>query len=108
MDPQLKAQCRQRIYVARLSSRDSFGDPTYAAPQPIMCRCEDDQETANGPDETELKTKKRIVTEEQVLTTDRIWLPGDLPTDDSKARSPVSVQELPDELGAIDHYETIV
>jgi hypothetical protein len=108
VDPQLKATCRQTIYVARLASVDSFGDPTFAAAQPLRARVEDDQETQYGADEQEAKTRKRIVTEEQVLLTDRIWLPGDLPTDASKGRTPVSVQELPDELGVVDHFETIV
>jgi hypothetical protein len=108
MDPQLKAQLRQRIYVATLVSRDAAGDPTYGAPALVMCRCEDDQEESDSTAGEELVTRKRIVTESAIHKTDRIWLPGDDRTDATLGRTPMKVQELPAENGTIDHYETIV
>jgi len=108
VDPQLRKTCRQRIWVAQLSAVDSFGDPSFGSPQPFMARVEDDQETEDRPEGEERLSRKRIVTEEQIRITDRVWLPGDSPTEATLARTPRSVQELPDERGVIDHYETIV
>lgn len=108
MDPQLKKTCRQQIWVSQLTSRDQYGDPSFGPAQPLMARVEDDTETSDQTDGTETRSRKRIVTEDRINLTDRIWLPGDSPTDASSGRVPFSVQELPDELGRIDHYETIV
>jgi len=109
MDPQLKATCRQTIYVARASTTNGFGDVSYGTPVPMQARVEDDVEDSDvGSEGVERRTRKRIMTEGRILTTDRVWLPGDSPATASLGRQPLKVQELPDELGVIDHYETLV
>jgi len=112
MDPQLKAQCRQRIYVARRTAVDAAGDPAFGSVTAIWARVEDDQSNTYASKDSgqgiELQTRKRVMTEEQILVTDRVWLPGTSTTDAGAGRTPLEVKELPDETGAIDHYETIV
>lgn len=108
MDPQLKAQCRQTIYVAKLASRDGFGDPTYGTPAAVLCRCELDEESSEAPDGQVLNTRHRIVTETEILKTDRVWLPGDSQADSTLARAVLKVQPCPGEDGTIDHYEATV
>lgn len=109
MDAQLKAQCQQIIHVATQSTRNSFGDPSFGAATAVQARVEDDQqEYGDSPDGERRRTRKRIVTESRINMSDRIWLPGDSPADPSLGRSPYQVQELPDERGGIDHYETVV
>lgn len=108
MDAQLKAQLRQIISVATQTSVSAAGDPSFAAPTAVAARVEDDVSTTSSKDGGERVSRKRIVTEAAIRISDRIWLPGDSTADASLARSPMSVQELPDELGSTDHFETVV
>ena len=108
MDPQLKATCNQVIFVSRLASVSNSGDPTYGAPVRVMARVEDDEENADSSAGTQRRTRVRIMTEEEIRDTDRIWIRGASPSDASLGRTPLKVQELPDESGAIDHYETVL
>jgi hypothetical protein len=108
MDPQLKAQLRQVIHVASLTSVSAAGDPSFGAAVAVNARVEDDVSNKYGSDEVERESRKRIVTESAIRLTDRVWMPGDSETDATLGRTPMSVQELPDELGVIDHYETVL
>lgn len=108
MDPQLKAQLRQVINVAPLTGVDAYGDQSFGAAVAVNARVEDDVSTKYGSDEVEQESRKRIVTESAIRLTDRVWMPGDSAADATIARTPMSVQELPDELGVIDHYETVI
>lgn len=108
MDPQLKAQCRQTIYVATEAARSSFGDPSFNAAAAVRCRCEPDDEASKVTDGEQRITRYRIVTESKINTSDRVWLPGDDQTNATLGRTPLKVQECPGETGAIDHYETTV
>jgi len=108
VDAQLKQQCRQTIYVATLTSVNTFGDGVYGSPAAVLCRCEPDQESADTAVGEELVTRYRIVTEAAINKTDRIWLPGDSQADATLARAVRKVQPCPGETGVIDHYESIV
>jgi hypothetical protein len=108
MDPQLRKTLQQIINVATVSSVDAFGQATYGTPVAMQCRLEDMTDDGDNPDREQITTRKRIVVEQQVNKTDRVWLPGDSPTDATLGRQPYQVQSVPDELGRIDHYELIV
>jgi hypothetical protein len=108
MDPQLKAQLNQTLWVATLAFRDEAGDPTFNAAAAVLCRCEPDEEESESAAGEERVTRYRIVTEGPINKTDRVWLPGDDHTVDAMGRTPMKVQPCFDERGALDHCETIV
>lgn len=108
MDPQLKLQLRQTIYVATAASRNNFGDPAYGTPTAVLARVETDTQEMETPDAEKRQTRWVIITESQINMSDRIWLPGVDQTQGSLGREPRQVDELFDEFGNVDHYETTV
>ena len=116
MDAQLKKQLAQTIHIASPASVDAFGQITYDPPVAIAARVEDLGSVKSGAsggaieveDGEEKSSKTLIITETAIDIMDRVWLPGVDQSDADLARRPLSVLALPDEKGAIDHYETRV
>jgi hypothetical protein len=116
MDPQLRSQLAQTIYVAAPSTVDSYGQVTYGSPVAVKARVELQRSTENGgrggslstSDGEESASSTLVITETEIKPESRIWLPGDNQADPTLARRPLSVLRLPDEKGATDHYETRV
>jgi hypothetical protein len=113
LDPQLRAQLAQTIYVASASTVDNYGQVTYGTPAAVKARVENLSSIDGGQggaigstDGEERASSMLIITETAIALSDRIWLPGDNQADPTLARRPISVLVLPDERGAIDHYET--
>ena len=114
MDAQLKKQLAQTIYIASPASVDAFGQITYDPPVATPARVENFGAVTSGSrggaieveDGEEKSTKMLIITETAITIMDRVWLPGVDQTNAALARRPLSVLALPDEKGAIDHYET--
>lgn len=105
MDAQLKKQLAQTIYIASPASVDAFGQITYDPPVAIAARVENDSSIKNDADGEEKASNMLIITETAIDIMDRIWLPGVDQSDAALARRPLSVLALPNEKGAIDHYE---
>lgn len=105
IDPQIKAQLAQTIYVATAASApDSAGDPTWAAAASRAARVEN-KRTMNGE---ELFSDTLIIVENSIGPSDRIWLPGIDQTDNTLARAPKAIYTRVDELGATSHFEVLV
>jgi hypothetical protein len=116
MDPQLRSQLAQTIYVAAPSTVDNYGQATYATPVAVKARVELQRSTESGgrggslstSDGDESASSTLVITEAEIKPESRIWLPGDNQADPTLARRPLSVLRLPDERGNVDHYETRV
>ena len=109
LDPQLRAQLAETIYVASPGSVDTYGQITYSAPTAVKARVEYRPKIGSKPGEGEEgESDTFVITESAISIVDRIWLPGDSQSDPTLARRPMSVLRLPDERGAVDHYETRV
>lgn len=106
LDPQLKKQLAQTIYVASASSVDSYGQASYGAPVAVKARVENDSSIKDDADGEERASSMLIITEDAIALSDRVWLPGDNQADATLARRPISVLVLPDERGNVDHCET--
>ena len=106
MDAQLKKQLAQTIYIASPASVDAFGQITYDPPVAIAARVENDSNVKDDADGEEKASNMLVITETAIDIMDRVWLPGVDQSDAALARRPLSVLALPDEKGAIDHYET--
>jgi hypothetical protein len=116
IDPQLRSQLAQTIYVAAPSTVDSYGQVTYATPVAVKARVELQRSTESGgrggaidnQDGEQSASSTLVITETEIKPESRIWLPGDNQADPTLARRPLSVLRLPDERGNLDHYETRV
>lgn len=106
MDPQLRAQLAETIYVAAPSTVDNYGQTTYATPVAVKARVEHLVSTESAQTGEESASSMLIITEGEIKPESRVWLPGDNQADATLARRPLSVLRLPDERGNVDHYET--
>mgnify|MGYP001437982469 CR=1 FL=1 len=99
MDPQLRAQLRQTIYLSQVIGRDDFNQPVYGSPQPVACRISDLQKSIEDVAGNQVVAFAEIVVDVPVNLEDRIWLPGDNPEDPNAAKSPKNRHNLTDEFG---------
>ena len=106
MDPQLKAQLRETIYVAAASSVDAAGDASFAAAASRLARVVNISDTIEQADGTKLKTTVAIITEAEIPMNSRVWLPGVDQSNNSLARVPRFVERAVDEKGNLDFYRT--
>lgn len=106
MDPQLRAQLAETIYVAAPSTVDNYGQTTYSTPVAVKARVEYLVSTESAQTGEESASSMLIITEGEIKPESRVWLPGDNQADATLARRPLSVLRLPDERGNVDHYET--
>lgn len=105
MDPTLRKQLRQTIYVATFTSVDGGNTPTYGTPAAVSARVVPTNGISTNAEGEEVVTTHQIVTAVEIKASDRIWLPGDATTT-ANARQPVSVTKGVDEFGNNDHWET--
>ena len=106
MDPQLKAQLRETIYVAAASSVDAAGDASFAAAASRLARVVNISDTIEQADGTKLKATVAIITEAEIPMNSRVWLPGVDQSNNSLARVPRFVERAVDEKGNLDFYRT--
>lgn len=86
---EIASKLTETVYVASRTSLDANGDPTYGDPRPVACRVERTKGvTDNGPSGTRTSISFTLVTVEQLLPTDMVWLPGSDTSDASAARMP--------------------
>ena len=102
----------QTISVASRTGLDPTGKPTYAAARAVLCRIEPTDGVAQGgASGTADATTFTIVTTEQILPTDLVWLPGVSSSSASAARSPggAGVQPATPLLGGgVIFYQTVL
>lgn len=108
MDPQLVGQLAQTIYVASATGVSESGGPTYGSPVARLARVETRVTQVRGTDGNLKTTSHWICTTGALGLNDRVWLPGADHTAADQAGLPISVDAIPDEHGATDHYETMV
>lgn len=112
MDPQLRSQCTSVIHVARINGRDGHGDPRYFPAARLLARVEKlntiKNSTGDGGGMVTEQTNTRIIVEEEIFTSDRVWLPGADSRDNNEADTPKKIEMYRTEKGAIDYYEVYI
>ena len=112
MDPQLRKQCTALIHVARINGRDAHGDPRYDRVLKRMARVEKlntiKNSTGDGGGMVTEQTNTRIIVEEEIFTSDRVWLPEADYNDDNEADTPKKVELYRTEKGDVDYYEVYI
>jgi hypothetical protein len=106
VDPQLKAQLAETIYVSTQASVDAAGDAAYNAPASRSARVVNKRDAIERDDGTILKTEVAIITEAEIGLAARVWLPGVNQNDASLARVPRFSERAITERGAIDFFRT--
>ena len=106
MDPQLKAQLKETIYIAAIATADAAGDTTFAAPVSRSARVVNTQETHEATDGTKYKTDVAIITEDEIPLNSRVWLPGVDQSNATLARIPRFVERATTERGTLDFFRT--
>ena len=112
MDPQLRSQCTSTIHVARVNGRDGHGDPRYFRPEKRPARVEKlntiKNSTGDGGGMVTQQTNTRVIVEEEIFTSDRVWLPGADSRDGNEADTPKKIEMYRTEKGEIDYYEVYI
>jgi hypothetical protein len=79
------------VTIASKSGRGNSGDPTYGAQSTIMARVEPVTKLVMGADGNEKMASTRMISESEVLITDRVWLPGDDTSEVNESKQPIKV-----------------
>jgi hypothetical protein len=108
LDPCIRSQLKQNIYIASPSGLSASGDKTYGTATCVKARVERRTNVIETADGQFKETTHRILTESAIDLKDRIWLPGEDQTDSSAARLPQRVDIGVDENGLTTHYEVQV
>lgn len=99
MDPQIKGQLKQTIYVATASSISSAGETTYGTPASRAARVVRKDIVVTGPGGEQRASSHTILTESEIALSSRIWMPGDSSADATLARVALSTEPVIGELG---------
>jgi hypothetical protein len=100
LDPQLRAQLKQTIYVAsRLGGLDEYGNPAYSTPKECRARIRDLQKLITDSKGQQVVAAVELLTDTPIGIQDRIWLPGADVTNPNQAQVPKNRQNLLGERG---------
>lgn len=107
-DPCFRKLMAQTINVAPNTGTSGFGDPSYGAAVAGTARVEPVNKKFYNANGEEVISEFAIYTEMAIGLLDRVWLPGDLPADPTKARVPMRIYKGIDEDGTLSHLEVFV
>ena len=107
-DPYADACLVQTVHKQRFMGRSSYGDPQYEAPTSHAAYVEGMRKAVRNVQGDMIQTSFFVLMNDEVCPQDRLYMPGVDPTDCDKARRPITIDAMPDENGAISHYEVVV
>jgi hypothetical protein len=86
------------VTKASKSGRGNSGDPTYGAQSTIKARVEHVTKLVMNADGNEQAAHSRLISESEILLTDRVWLPGDDTAEVNESKQPIAVghADIPD------------
>lgn len=98
-----RAWFNETITVAKLSSRNAKGDPTYGAQTTRKVRVERATKTIRTVEGTFTETETEVIgdgPDGEFDVTDRVWLPGANTADANASKVPVNVDLQKDKHGS--------
>lgn len=96
------------ITVQSVTGATTGGDPTWGDKRPIPARVEPKVRRVLNAEGQVVTTSHRIFTDDAVLSTDRVWLPGTDTTDAGASKGVAQVDDEVDLDGVTDHYEVLL
>jgi hypothetical protein len=101
----LAGMLTQQIVIERFTGRDNYGQPQFNPVQIIAdARVESKMELVRDRDGDERASSTQVVTLTVVNPADRVWLPGDDPTNPSDSIVPIAVSSAQTPAGDIVMY----
>lgn len=97
---------KSTITIASVTGRDSYGKALYGAQRTARARVEAMRRMVRKVNGDEAVASHRIYTCDQVLLTDRIWLPGANTASAEASNVPLAVAASSTPGGAYNLYET--
>ena len=91
----LRRFLHQEITVASVVAVDNRGQATLGPKRTVAVRVEGYRRLVRKANGQEATSDHKIFTDQTVLITDRIWLPGVDATDETKAKMPMSIDSVP-------------
>lgn len=79
------------VTKASKSSRANSGDPTFGTQTTIKARVEHRSKLIMKADGNEQMAESRLISESEILLTDRVWLPGDNTAVVNESKQPIAV-----------------
>jgi hypothetical protein len=79
------------VTKASRTGRSNSGDPTYGLQSTIKARVEHKSQLVMAADGNETVAKTRLISESQILITDRVWLPDDDTSVTNESKQPIAV-----------------
>jgi hypothetical protein len=80
------------VTIASETGRSNTGDPTFGAQSTIAARVEEIDQIVLLFDGNEARATHSVASEDEIKRTDRLWLPGDNTSDNTKARRALTVK----------------
>lgn len=111
MDACLKELLIHTINIRRVTGWSASGaNMTLGAATPVLAYVEEERRVTTEPNGNQVTTTHIIITEDEILRDDLIWLPGLDPNDLNLARKVQDVARYYDPFtsGTVDHYETVI
>ena len=101
----LAGMLTQEIVIERFTGRDNYGQPQFSPIQITAdARVESKMELIRDSDGDERVSATQVVTLTVVNPSDRVWLPGDDPTNASDSIIPIAVSSAQTPSGDIVMY----
>lgn len=105
LHPALRATMKQTMARAAMSTRNSYGEPTYGVAVDFLARFEDVKKLVRTASGEERMSEHRFTTETEINDTDGIWVPGATSGDTQTVRTPLAVMRAVDAAGNFSHCE---
>src|SRR4051812_28625091 len=107
MDFDLQRMLVKTINIKHVTDESSGGDESLTAAIPMLAHVENVLAVGQEQGGTESTMNHLVITKDPIIQDDRIWLPGDDPSDVNLGKHPLGpVRIFYDPFdGSVDHYE---
>lgn len=97
----LTSMLTQTVYLASFVSLNEYGKHTYGSPRAVKARVEGQQRNVRSQAGDEVISSHVVYLAEEVLPTDRIWLPGADSTSAEASNVPLTITSSPRPTGGV-------
>ena len=104
LDPQLKSQLAQTVWIADETGRGVDGKPAYGARRSLPARVVGRIQQVRNTTGEEVQSMRQLILEEKISRNSKLWLPDEDP-DTDRGHRPVAVAERFGEKGELDHVK---
>ena len=89
------------VYVASHASVNEYGKNTYGTPRAVKARVQGQQRNVRSQAGDEVVSSHVVYTAEEVLPTDRLWLPGKSTSSAEESNVPLTITSSPHPMSGV-------